>query len=713
MKNKQYKISGMSCASCVTTIEAASRKVPGVEKIVVNFSSGLMSLEVDETTFNEKQFKKLVDSTGYTVILDSKKIKEEDEIKKERNLFLLGLVLSLPILYLAMIKMDVSFGSKLTQAVLASVVQFYIGARFYRGAFYAFKNKTANMDSLIAIGTSAAYLYSIATTFFIEGEVFYETSSLLITFVLLGKWLEVRAKGKTNEAIKKIMELGAKTATVIRNKQEISISIEEVVVGDVIVVKPGEKIAVDGVVVKGNSSIDESMITGESLPIAKKEGDKVIGATINKTGSFQFKAQKIGKDTVLAQIIKVMEEAQGSRAPIAKFADRVSAFFVPTVIMIAFVAFVVWFFFLGAAFVDALLIFTAVLVIACPCALGLATPTALIVGIGKGAEKGILIKGGEPLEIANKITAITLDKTGTLTKGKPEVTDITVFDSTQNHVLQLAASLDKLSGHPLAEAIIKEAEKKKLKFLQVKNFDALLGKGVIGEVKNKVVMVGNQSLMEERKVETTADQVKKKSKLEEQGKTVMYVVFGEKLIGFIAVADTLKKTSKQAVKRFIDMGVEVWMLTGDNAKTAEAVAKKVGISHVMAEVLPEHKSNKVKEIQTQGSVVAMVGDGINDAPALAQADLGVSMGEGTDVAIEAGDVVLMKNDLNDVATAIELSRMTMRKIKQNMFWALFYNSVGIPIAAFGLLQAELAGLAMALSSVSVVVNSLLLKRRKL
>ncbi len=734
-KKQGYNISGMHCASCALTIENNLKKLPGIKTANVNFATQKATVEYDCDNCDDQKVFQAVKSAGYRASLteteeelaDYSQTVREQEIKKERNLFILSLVLSLPVVVLSMILKDMSFPSRITQSVLAGIIQFYIGWRFYRGMYYAAKNKTANMDTLIAVGTSAAYFYSLATTYIIEGEVFYETAALLITFVILGKWLESRAKGKAGEAIKKLLGLQAKTARVIKDGKEIDVLIKEVVVGDVVVVRPGEKVPVDGEVVEGYSSVDESMISGESIPIEKKVGDFVVGATLNKSGSFKFKATKVGKDTVLAQIVKVVEDAQASKAPIQKFADTISSYFVPTVVAIALVTFISWYFFASSSFVTALLAFTAVLVIACPCALGLATPTAIIVGTGKGAANGILIKGGEPLEVANKIQAIVFDKTGTLTKGEPEVTDIVeipnpkseitnkfqILNPKSQNLLQIIASLENRSEHPLAEAVVRKAKEKKLELLTVNDFEAIAGYGVGGRVKDKKILVGTEKLMSRFNVAIGSDIKNQKVGLENEGKTVMVIAIDSKIAGLIAVADTVKESSKKAIQQLQQMRIETIMITGDNQRTAQAIAKQVGIDKVLAEVLPEDKAKEIKKLQQQGRKVAMVGDGINDAPALAQADLGIAMGGGTDIAIESGGIVLIKNDLKDVGRAIKLSKQTMNKIKQNMFWALFYNSVGIPIAASGLLRAELAGLAMALSSVSVVLNSILLKRKKI
>lgn len=717
-KKKSYSITGMHCASCALTIESNLKKLPGVKDAYVNFATQKAEVEHEEGTQDDQTIIDVVKESGYAATPlsdeegaeDGRQAEREREIRKERNLFFLSLALSVPVLVLSMILRDVSFQSKVIQSVLAGIIQFYVGFRFYRGMYYAAKSKTANMDTLIALGTSAAFLYSLASTYLLEGEVFFETSALLITFVILGKWIEARVKGKAGEAIKKLLGLQAKTARVVRDGNEVDIPLAEVQVGDIVIVRPGEKVPVDGKVTDGHSTVDESMISGESIPLEKTVGDMVVGATMNKAGSFRFEATKVGKDTVLSQIIRVVEEAQSSRAPIQKFADVVSAYFVPTVVALAFITFISWYFFALSTFVTALLVFTAVMVIACPCALGLATPTAIMVGTGKGAENGILIKGGEALESASGIDLVIFDKTGTITKGTPEVTDVLTFGKDDAEVLRIAASLERNSEHPLAEAIVK-ASKGVLE--QPSEFEAVAGHGVKGVVGNKNILVGTLKFMKDESVPVTEDIEKKKSDLENGGKTVMMIAEEQKVIGLIAVADTVKETSRRAVEKLHAMKIKTVMITGDNRRTANAIAEQVGIDTVLAEVLPEDKANQVKRLQAQGHRVAMVGDGINDAPALAQANLGIAMGSGTDIAIETGGIVLVKNDLLDVAAALRLSRLTMAKIKQNMFWALFYNSIGIPIAAFGLLRAEFAGLAMAFSSISVVVNSLRLKRKKL
>ena len=601
------------------------------------------------------------------------------------------------------------------QLLLATPVQFWAGFGFYRATIPALKHRTANMDTLVVIGTTVAYVYSAVVTVFpslvasvgIHPKPYFDVATIIIALILLGRYLEAKAKGQTSQAIKKLIGLTAKTARVIRNGNEIDIPIDQVVMGDVIRVRPGEKIPVDGVIVDGESSIDESMITGESMPVDKAKGDAVVGATMNKTGTFTYKATKVGQETMLAQIIKLVQEAQGSKAPIQRLADLISSYFVPVVIMLAIATFVVWYIFGGnQALLLAILNTVAVLIIACPCAMGLATPTAIMVGTGKGAEHGILIKDAESLEIAHKIKTIIFDKTGTLTNGKPEVTDVV------GDVLQLAASLEKGSEHSLAEAIIKEAETQNTKLSSVTKFKAIAGHGIEGMVGDKKISLGNRRLMDRENI-TLGKSNSEIDRLETDGKTVMILAINGKLAGLIAVADTVKESAKGGVKALQNMGIEVVMITGDNLKTAKAIAKKVGITRVLAEVLPDQKEIEVRKIQAEGKKVAMVGDGINDAPALAAADIGIAMRSGTDVAIEAADITLVNKSLLSVSTAIELSRKTMRTIKLNLFWAFAYNIILIPVAMAGLLNPIFASLAMATSSVSVVTNSLLLKRMKL
>lgn len=613
--------------------------------------------------------------------------------------------------------------------ILATPVQFWVGWQFYRGFFIALRNRIANMDTLIAIGTSSAYFYSVVATFFpqifrgagLAADVYFDTASAIITLILLGRLLEARARGGASEAIKKLMGLRAKTARVVRGSEEVDVPIENVAVGDIVVVRPGEKIPVDGIVVEGRTSIDESMVTGESMPVAKEVGDSVIGATINKFNSFKFRATKVGKETVLSQIIELVLRAQGSKAPIQRLADKVTAIFVPAVLGIALVTFVVWLIFGPAPVLTlAVLNFVAVLIIACPCALGLATPTAIMVGTGVGAANGILIKDAESLEIAHKVNAVVLDKTGTITVGKPALTDIVSFGQLpENEILYLAASAEKNSEHPLGAAIVEAAKNKNIALGEAVNFAAIAGAGVRAEISGKKIIVGTKQLMVGQEV-AAAESASKLAELEERGKTVMIVAMDKKEIGLIAVADTPKVSSRAAVEGLKKMGLEVIMMTGDNQKTAEAIAKQVGISHVIAKVLPENKEAEIRKLQDEGKIVAMVGDGINDAPALAAADIGIAMGTGTDVAMEAGDITLMKGDLTSIVAALKLSKMTMKIIKQNLFWAYGYNTILIPVAAgvlypfFGiLLNPILAAAAMGLSSISVVSNSLRLKRVKL
>ncbi|MBL7051926.1 MAG: copper-translocating P-type ATPase [Nanoarchaeota archaeon] len=727
MKKTNLQITGMHCASCSTIIDRSLKKVNGVQDVAVNFATSKARVTFDENKISEKKIIETIKGKGYGAsLLKGSSDKHGNFLKKEINyykkMFLLALVFALPAFVIGMIfmwlKIHIPYEEYILWA-LATPIQFFVAKRFYLGAWAALKNKTANMDSLIVLGTSAAYFFSVYAVLFNPSlGQYFETSAILITLVVMGKWLEAIAKGKTSDAIKKLMGLSPKAAIVIRNKKEIRIPIEEVVVGDIIIVKPGEKIPVDGVLTKGHSSIDESMITGESIPIEKNIGSLVIGGTINKLGAFQFKAKKIGADTTLSQIIKLVEEAQETKAPIQRFADIVSAYFVPIVIAIALITFITWVTF-NASISFALIAAVAVLVIACPCALGLATPTAIMVGTGKGANKGILIKGGEALETAHKINYVIFDKTGTITKGKPELTDlISIGKNKEKDILKIVAGLEKQSEHPLAEAIVNHAKKEKISIPSVKNFKAIVGHGIKAKIGSKEYFFGNQKLMKDNQVNMKTEQ-SKIDQLEEEGKTVMFLGSEKNLLGVIAVADQLRPSSQQAVTRLNKMGIKVYMITGDNKRTANAIAKSVGIKNVFAEVLPKDKANYVKKLQRKGKV-AMVGDGINDAPALAQAEIGIAMGSGTDVAMETGNIVLMRDNPVDVAKAIKLSKLTMSKIRGNLFWALFYNVLGIPIAAGvlypytgWLLSPIIAGGAMAMSSVSVVTNSLLLKFKKL
>lgn len=730
-------ITGMHCASCSALITRKLKKTAGVEEANVNYGANKARIRFNPDQINEQGLIDTVKAAGYGAMIaneqdrEAEKKRRFDEIRSYKQKFWIGLILSLPMLGFMVLSFlphssiheVVMPYMGIVSLILATPVQFWLGYGFYRGMWSSLKMGTFNMDSLIAIGTSTAYIYSLwnfIRHYLTEGTVigemhdlYFEVAALLITFVLLGKWLEAQAKGKTSEAIQKLMGLQAKTARVLRDGQTIDIPIEEVQAGDTVIVRPGEKIPVDGTVLKGLTSIDESMLTGESIPVEKKEGDRVFGATMNGTGSIEFRAEKVGTETALAQIIRFVEEAQGSKAPIQAFADWISSWFVPAVIGIAILTFVIWML-LGAGLTFALLAFVSVIVIACPCAMGLATPTSIMVATGKGAEQGILIRGGEPLEAANKIQAIVFDKTGTLTKGKPEVTDIIALSSTEETLLQLAASLEQGSEHPLAESIVNHAKAKGLTLSAAEHFQAIPGHGIEGTLEGKKYFLGNRKLMEKFSIDTKPIESQLQT-LEEKGKTAMILSDEQHVLGIVAVADTLKETSGEAIEQLRKMGLTPYMITGDNRRTALAIAKQVGIEHVLAEVLPEQKAAEVKKLQEQKLRVAMVGDGINDSPALAQAELGIAMGSGTDIAMETGGIVLVKNDLRDVVTAIKLSRATVNKIHQNMFFALFFNVIGIPIAARAfmhwdiILRPELAGLAMAFSSVSVVTNSLLLK----
>lgn len=721
----ELKITGMSCAACSAKIEKKLNKTEGIEQANVNLATGRASVEYDISKIKISDILKIIQDLGYgaqraeEVNQDKERERNEKEIKSLKRTLIISAVLSAPLvlaMLLAVLNLHIlSFlHNQYFQLAVATPVQFIIGFRFYKHAYYALRSKSANMDVLIAMGTSAAYFFSLYNVFFEEVQqgmmknLYFEAAAVIITLILLGKYLEAVAKGKTSDAIKKLMGLQAKTARVLRNGTEEDIPIEEVMLGDIVVVRPGEKLPVDGKITFGSSSIDESMLTGESIPVEKKAGDYVIGATINKVGTFRFEATKIGKDTALSQIIKMVEDAQGSKAPIQKIADQVSGIFVPIVVGIALVTFLIWYLTTGDI-TKALISSVAVLVIACPCALGLATPTAIMVGTGKGAENGILIKGGEHLETAYKLNAVVLDKTGTITKGQPEVTDIVVlgkFDKSE--LLKLAAITEKSSEHPLGVAIYEHGKKEFNIIGDPDKFEAIPGRGVKSVVDNWIIYMGTRKLMKEQNIAT--DNVEATiAKLEDEGKTAMLMAIDNNLEAIIAVADTLKENSKEAIDELQKMGIDVYMITGDNKRTAMAIANQVGITKVLAEVLPENKAEEVEKLMGNGRFVAMVGDGINDAPALATANIGMAMGTGTDVAIEAADITLMRGDLRTIPAAIRLSRKTMRKIKQNLFWAFIYNIIGIPFAAFGLLNPMIAGGAMAFSSVSVVANSLSLK----
>ncbi len=725
LQTSTLKISGMHCASCSTILTKALQKVEGVKSAVVNYSTEKGTVTYDPAQTQEIKLVEAVQKKGYGAqVLEEGSYGREEKMRKEevqklKKKLIISSALALPALIISMFVMTFPY-KEYVLWILSTPIQFYIGWPFYQGTWAALKNKSANMDSLIAMGTSAAYFYSLYVILFVpEGHQYFEISAILITLVLLGKYLEAVAKGKTSQAIAKLVKMGAKTATVIRKGKELKIPIEEVVIGDIIIVKPGEKVPVDGFVLEGNSSIDESLVTGESMPVEKKKGDAVIGSTINKQGTFRFKTTKVGANTTLARIVKLIEDAQGKKAPIQRFADQVSAYFVPIVIGIAIITFLTWYLAVSATFEFSLVAAVAVLVIACPCALGLATPTSIMVGTGKGALQGILIKGGDVLEAAHKLKFVVFDKTGTITKGKPEATDVVPAKGvTEREFLALAGSLEKNSEHPLAEAIVQKAKTAKISWKKVSRFQAVVGKGVKGKIGSKDYYLGNVRLMNEKKISLSSF-VSSIELLEQEGKTVMILAEGRRVLGLIAVADEIKEDSPDAVAVLKGMGITTYMITGDNKRTAQAIAKKVGIDNFFAEVLPEDKVKYVKDLQKKGKV-AMVGDGINDAPALAQADIGIAMGSGTDVAMETGNIVLMKNSLLDVPRAIKLSKMTMAKIKQNFFWALIYNVLGIPVAAGvlypftgWLLSPVIAGGAMAMSSVSVVTNSLLLRRKSL
>lgn len=717
-------VDGMSCAACSQRVEKALNKVEGVINANVNLTTNKATVFTASNDLRAEELIKAVEKAGYHAEVEvkrnpdkEKEIREkeirEKEIKTLKTLFIFSAILSIP-LFSAMFFHMAGFHTILSngyfQLVLATIVQFTAGLKFYKGAFKAIRGGGANMDVLVAMGTSAAYFYSVYNLFSGVEEYYFESSAMIITLILLGKTFEAVAKGKTSEAIKKLMKLQPKVARVLKDGVEVDIPMEDVKVGDIVVVRPGERIPVDGTIVEGSSSIDESMLTGESIPVDKSVGDEVVGATINKYGTFKFEAKKVGSDTALAQIIKLVEDAQGSKAPVQRLADKISGIFVPTVLLVALGTFLIWYFVKGD-FSHALISAVAVLVIACPCALGLATPTAIMVGTGKGAEKGILIKGGEYLERTQELDTIVFDKTGTLTKGEPEVTDIISFGENEEDILKLAAISEKNSEHPLGQAIVNRAKEEKLVLKEAENFLAIPGKGIHAIIEGKHVYVGNKKLMEESSI-SVATQENELLRLEDEGKTAMLLAVDGKIEGIIAVADKVKDSSKKAISELKDMGLYIYMITGDNERTAKAIANEVGIENVFAEVLPENKAEVVESIRSTGKKVGMVGDGINDAPALVAADIGFAIGTGTDVAIEAADITLMKGDLMDIVTAMKLSKRTMRTIKQNLFWAFFYNSIGIPFAALGFLNPMIAGGAMAFSSVSVVSNSLRLKNFK-
>ena len=737
MAEKNYTVTGMSCASCANAVEKALNKNNDINASV-NFATEKLNIEYDEKKYNFDKIRKIVESAGYGLAEDMTEDKKvelyQEKITSLKNRLILAVIFVVPLLYISMGHM---LGATLPEFLNPKVnplnfalAQFvltlpiiYAGRDFFSHGFKNLVRKSPTMDSLIAIGSTAAVLYGIYATFGIvivdpeaHMDLYYESAGTIITLILFGKLLEAKTKGQTSSAIKKLIRLQPKKAKIIENGAEKEVLIENLKVGDIVIVKPGEKIAVDGRIVEGATSVDESMLTGESLPVSKKVGDKVVGGSINKNGSIRFEATEIGKNTVLSQIIKLVEEAQGSKAPISRMADIVSAYFVPIVIGIAIITGIAWFL-SGSGLVTALSFFIAVLVIACPCALGLATPTSIMVGTGKGAENGILIKSGEALETAYKIKTVVFDKTGTITKGKPILTNLIAYGKyNENELLKIAASVENDSEHPLAEAIVNKAKEKNIEIKPYEKFRAMPGYGIRAIFEGKEVQIGNRKLMENRKINVEISQ-KDYDILLNEGKTPMYISIDNELAGLVAVADVIKETSKEAIEKLKKMGIKTIMLTGDNEKTAKFIAKQVGIDDVISEVLPYQKSQKVKELQEKDEFVAMVGDGINDSPALAQANVGIAIGNGTDVSIESADIVLIRNDLRDVAGAIALSKATITNIKENLFWAFFYNVLGIPFAA-GIFYAffngpkldpMIAAFAMSFSSVSVLGNALRLK----
>ncbi|MDD7794795.1 heavy metal translocating P-type ATPase [Clostridium sp. 'White wine YQ'] len=735
--SKIFKIEGMTCAACVRAVERAVNKVEGVNSGSVNLATEKLTIEYDSSKVRSMDIMAAVEKAGYKAKEEEETQEETEDVKLKESKalwkrFIISAIFTVPLLIIAMGHMlgfmlpgiiDAEMNPMtfaLVQLILVIPVV-VAGKKFYKVGFKSLFSGNPNMDSLIAIGSGAAILYGLFAIYQISignheytMDLYFESAATILTLITLGKFLESKTKGRTSEAIKKLMGLAPKTATIIKDGKELVIPIKEVIVGDVILVKPGEKLPVDGEVIEGNTSIDESMLTGESIPVEKVIGSKVIGASINKNGSIKYKATRVGKDTALAQIVKLVEEAQGSKAPIAKLADIISGYFVPVVMTLAVLSAGTWFLF-GKGTIFSLSIFISVLVIACPCALGLATPTAIMVGTGKGAENGVLIKGGEALETTHKIQTIVFDKTGTITEGKPKVTDIITKNYDERQLLLYAASAEKASEHPLGEAIVEKAKEENLDFVKVENFKAISGKGIEAVIEGKKYYLGNLKLMVEQEI-SLEDLKEASDNLSKEGKTPMYIAENGLLVGIIAVADTIKASSKKAIETLHSMGIQVAMLTGDNKNTAEAIAREVGIDKVIAEVLPENKAEEVSKLQNEGKKVAMVGDGINDAPALAKADIGIAIGSGTDVAIESADIVLMRSDLMDVPTAIQLSKKTIKNIKQNLFWAFGYNVLGIPVAmgvwyALGgrLLNPMIAALAMSFSSVSVLLNALRLK----
>ena len=740
MITQKYTIKGMTCAACSSAVERVTRKMDGVSESNVNLTTGLMTITYDESKVTSELIVKKVDRAGFGAELyveEKKEEEKEDDVQKTKRRLIYNIILAIPLLYIClghmlpitlplpafmdMHRAPLTFA--LVQLVLTTIILIN-GRKFYLIGFKSLFKGHPNMDSLVAIGTGSAFIYSLAMTISIPSNpasahnLYYESAAVVVTLVMLGKYMEGRSKNKTSEAIRKLMELAPDTAIVIREGEQIEVPVEQVAIGEIILIKPGSRIPLDGIILEGNTSVDESMLTGESIPVEKANGDEVIGGSVNYQGAVTVTVTHVGADTTLAKIVKMMEDAQGKKAPISKVADTVAGYFVPAVIGIAFIAAVIWAI-LGFEATFILTIFVSVLVIACPCALGLATPTAIMVGTGLGANHGILIKSGEALEISHKVDAVVLDKTGTITKGEPAVTKIISHHVSEEKLLQLAASCEQVSEHPLGKAIVKEAKTRSIKLLEVAEFQSITGQGIQAKIAGETYHIGNQKLCEEQLI-AIAEYEQEAVELANKGQTPMFVGYEEKVIGIVSVADTLKETSSDAIDKIKALGIEVYMLTGDNKLTADYIGNKVKVDHVISEVLPNDKATVVANLQTEGKCVMMVGDGINDAPALVQADVGVAIGSGSDIAIDSGDIVLMKSDLDDVYKAIKLSKATIRNIKQNLFWAFFYNICGLPLAAGALyaihgmlLSPVIGGFAMSLSSVCVVSNALRLRKTRL
>ena len=740
MITQKYTIRGMTCAACSSAVERVTRKMDGVAESNVNLTTGLMTITYDESKVTPELIIKKVDRAGFGAELyveEKKEENKENDVQKTKRRLICNIILAIPLLYICLGHMlpialplpafmdmhAAPLNFALVQLVLTTVILIN-GRKFYLVGFKSLFKGHPNMDSLVAIGTGSAFVYSLVMTIGIPSNpanahnLYYESAAVVVTLVVLGKYMEGRSKNKTSEAIRKLMELAPDTAIVIRDGEQVEVPVEQVSIGETILIKPGNRIPLDGIILDGNTSVDESMLTGESIPVEKAGGDDVIGGSVNYQGAVTVKVTHVGADTTLAKIVKMMEDAQGKKAPISKVADSVAGYFVPTVMGIAIVAAIIWAF-LGQDITFILTIFVSVLVIACPCALGLATPTAIMVGTGLGANHGILIKSGEALEISHKVNAVVLDKTGTITQGKPAVTKIISHDISEEELLTIAATCEQVSEHPLGDAIVSEAKQRGIKLQEVTEFQSITGHGIKAKVAGVTYYIGNKKLCKEQQI-VVAEYEQEATELANKGQTPMFVGHEGKVIGIVAVADTLKETSAEAIQKIKGLGIEVYMLTGDNKLTAEYIGKKVNVDHVIAEVLPNDKASVVENLQKEGKCVMMVGDGINDAPALVQADIGVAIGSGSDIAIDSGDIVLMKSDLHDVYKAIKLSKATIRNIKQNLFWAFFYNACGLPLAAGALyaingmlLSPVIGGFAMSLSSVCVVSNALRLRRTKL